>query len=315
MFGRRKDGKLVKNVDPILRVTSAIMPKRYDAMVNYLLEVRNENSVKYIQEQSEKGNSISYFHILIAAIVRMYAERPELNRFVMNTRVYQRNDIQVSFAVKRSLRDGAEETTIKLTFDGTENLFQIKEKIDQAVKENKGANNTKSNSTDKFAKFLIAMPPFILKMAMGLLRFMDRHGMIPKKLLDLSPFHASCFVSSMKSISTEYVYHHIYDFGTVGMFAAIGKEITRPEYDEKGKLEPAQITQIGVVIDERICDGFYYAKSIRLIKKYLLQPWLLEQNYVYPEKELTEKEKKALNKKNKKLMKKQYKMAMKSMKK
>ena len=152
MFGRRSDGTIAKNVDPMIRVTSAIMPHRYDAMVNYLLEVRCDEMDKFIEEESQKGNSFSYMDIAIAAIVRMYAMRPCLNRFVMNTRVYDRKGISVCLAVKKSLRDGADETVVKFEFDGTENIYQVKEKIDALVKQNKGED--KVNDTDKFAKIL-----------------------------------------------------------------------------------------------------------------------------------------------------------------
>lgn len=311
MFGKRSDGKVAKDIDPILRMTSAIMPHRYDAMVNYLLEVRCDDMDKFIEEESLKGNTFSYMHILIAAIVRMYAERPALNRFTMNTRIYNRKGIFVAFTVKKALRDGADETTVKLEFDGTENIYQVKEKIDAEILKNKG--NDKENSTDKTAKLLLKCPPFLLKFAMKIIRFMDRHGMLPKKLIKVSPFHTSCFLTNMKSISTEYVYHHIYDLGTTGMFAGMGKEVMRPVVSEDGStIEVAKVLQIGVVIDERICDGLYYARSIKRIKNHLLYINTLKENYVYPAKEPTKKEKKKQLKIEKKLVKKQAKIAKKN---
>ena len=311
MFGKRSDGKVAKNIDPILRVTSVIMPHRYDAMVNYLLEVRCDSLDKFIEEERQKGNEFTYMHVLIAAIVRMYAERPALNRFTMNTRIYNRKGIFVSFTVKKSLRDGADETTVKLEFDGTENIYQVKQKIDDEIAKNKGAD--KINGTDKTAKMLLKIPPFLLKMTMGILKFLDRHGMLPKKLIKVSPFHTSCFLTNMKSISTEYVYHHLYDFGTTGMFAGMGKEVVKPVVAEDGEtIEMAKVLQIGVVIDERICDGLYYARSIKRIKNHLLYVDTLKQNYVYPPTPLTKKEQKKQLKIEKKLVKKQAKIARKN---
>lgn len=311
MFGKRSDGKVAKNIDPILRITSVIMPHRYDAMVNYLLEIRCDEMDKFIREELEKGNEFTYMHIVIAAIVRMYAERPALNRFTMNTRIYDRKGIFVAFTIKKSLRDGADETTIKLEFDGTENIYQIKEKIDAEIVKNKG--NDKQNGTDKTAKLLMKCPPCLLKMVMGIVRFMDRHGMLPKKLIKLSPFHTSCYLTNMKSISTEYVYHHLYDFGTTGMFAGMGKEIVKPVVSEDGQtIEKAKVLQIGVVIDERICDGLYYARSIKRIKNHLMYIDSLKQNYVSPAKSLSKKQLKKKMKVEKKLVKKQAKIAKKN---
>lgn len=311
MFGKRSDGKVAKNIDPMLRITSVIMPHRYDAMVNYLLEIRCDEMDKFIREELEKGNEFTYMHIVIAAIVRMYAERPALNRFTMNTRIYDRKGIFVAFTIKKSLRDGADETTIKLEFDGTENIYQIKEKIDAEIMKNKG--NDKQNGTDKTAKLLLKCPPCLLKMIMGIVRFMDRHGMLPKKLIKLSPFHTSCYLTNMKSISTEYVYHHLYDFGTTGMFAGMGKEIVKPVVSEDGQtIEKAKVLQIGVVIDERICDGLYYARSIKRIKNHLMYIDSLKQNYVLPTKPLSKKQLKKKMKVEKKLVKKQAKIAKKN---
>ena len=318
MFGKRSDGTLAKDIDPILRITSAIMPHRYDAMVNYLLEVRCDDMDKFIAEESEKGNTFSYMHIIIAAIVRMYAMRPWLNRFTMNTRIYNRKGIFVCFTVKKSLRDGADETTVKLEFDGTENIYDVKEKIDKEILANKGED--KENSTDKTAKLLLKCPPFLLKMAMGFIRFLDRHGMLPKKLIKVSPFHTSCFLTNMKSISTEYVYHHLYDLGTTGMFAGMGKEVIKPVATPDGKgMELAKVMQIGVVIDERICDGLYYAKSIKQIKRNILNVDFLKEKYELPPKPLTKKEQKKEHKQEKKarkiekkLVKKQAKIAKKT---
>lgn len=307
MFGRRSDGVIAKNIDPILRVTSAIMPHRYDAMVQYLLEVRCDELDKFIAQESEKGNHFNYMHVAIATLVRMYAERPTLNRFVMNTRLYDRKGIHISFAVKKALKETADETTVKLEFDGTENLYQIKEKMNQAILSNKGAD--KENGTDKFAKCLLICPPFLLKLAIKLIRFLDNHGMIPKWAIKLSPFHTSCFLTNMKSISTEYVFHHIYDLGTTGLFVGMGKEVWKPVVNDNGEIEKAKVMQFGIVIDERICDGFYYAKSIKFIKKCLLNPQILTENFVYPPKPLTKKEQKRIEKQQKKEAKKQLKIA------
>ena len=299
MFGRRSDGTLVKGGDPMLRITSAIMKYRYDAMVNYLMEIDCEGMDKFIVKERENGISFTYMDIVMAAIVRMFAERPELNRFTMNTRIYDRKGISICLTVKKSLRENSDETTVKLEFDGTENIYQVKEKIDQNISMNKGSDKT--NDTDKTAKLLMGLPPFLLKFAVKFLMFLDRHGMVPKSLLKLSPFHASCFLTNMKSISTEYVYHHLYDFGTVGMFAGLGKEVVRPVADSDGKgMHNAKILQIGMTIDERVCDGLYYARSIKRAKKYIMDVDALKENYVYPPKPLTKKELKKQQKQERK---------------
>ena len=285
MFKRRSDGVFESTADPILGMTSHIMPHRYDAMVNFLLVARCENLDAYIKKvYDEKGIHLSYMDVLIAGIVRMYAQKPLLNRFVMNGRVFRRNDICVSFAVKKQLTEDAPETTVKMSFTGEEDIFTIKEMIDKEILGNKGEGA--KNETDNTAKLLRKIPNGLLKFAVNVLKWMDRHNCMPKKIIKVSPFHTSCFLTNMKSISTDYVYHHLYDFGTTSMFVGLGKEHMEPVVNDATKeLEVGKVLRLGIVIDERICDGFYYAKSIKLIKKLLHNPELLEEKYVIPEKD------------------------------
>lgn len=305
MFKHRSDGVFEKTADPILGMTAHLMPRRYDAMVNFLLKTRCEELDKYIKETNEKkGVHFTYMEILIAAIIRMYAEKPYLNRFVMNGRIFRRDAIYISFAVKKNLTEDAPETTLKLRFTGEEDIFQIKKMVDDAILQNKG--EAEDNGTDKTAKLLTKIPNGLLKFAVRLLMWMDRHNCMPKKIIEVSPFHTSCFLTNMKSISTDYVYHHLYDFGTTSMFVGLGKEHMEAVVNEDTKtLEPGKVLRMGVVIDERICDGFYYAKSIKLIRKYLLNPKLMETPYKVPfkDKVLSNKQLRARKREKKRLMK------------
>lgn len=284
MFKHRSDGVFEKTADPILGATSFIMPHRYDAMVNFLLVSRCENLDQYIKKTyEEKGIHLSYMEVLIAAIVRMYAKKPFLNRFVMNGRIYRRDAIYISFTVKKQLIEDAPETTVKLKFTGEEDIFAIKKMIDDEIIANKG--NSK-NDTDKTAKILSKIPNWLLKIGIGIIKWMDKHNCLPKKLIELSPFHTSCFLTNMKSISTDYVYHHLYDFGTTSMFVGLGKEHLEPVVnDVTSQLEVGKVQRTGVVIDERICDGFYYAKSIKYIRTILQNPAQLEEVYKIPERD------------------------------
>ncbi len=306
MFRNRTDG-ILETSDPILNIATHIMPHRYDAMVNFLLESRCEGMDEYIKKTNdEKGVHFSYMEILIAAIVRMYAQKPLLNRFVMNGRVYRHDGIYVSFAVKKQLTETAPETTVKLKFTGRENIFEVKQMVDDIIYKNKG--NADDNETDNTAKILSKVPNGVTKFAVNFLKWMDRHNCLPKKIIEASPFHTSCFITNMKSISTDYVYHHLYDFGTTGLFVGLGKERMEAVVNtETNQLEPGKVLKLGVVIDERICDGFYYAKSIKLIRKFLLNPELLEENYEIPESDILYSKKQLRKKKNaeKKLLKQQ----------
>lgn len=278
MFGRRSDGKLIKTIDPFSKMMPHIMPERNDAMVMALYEIDCKKMDEYIFEKRRNDNvRFNYMHVLVSAMVRVLALRPRINRFIINRRIYRRNNIQVSIAVKKALLDSAEETTIKLTFTGKENIFEVKEIMDKEVE----ANTTRAafNETDKTAKTLMKIPNFITRSAIGFLKWLDRHGMLPKKLIAASPFHTSLFLTNMKSIKMDYVYHHIYNFGTTSIFISMGKEKYEPVVldAEKAEIGVAKILKAGMVIDERVSDGLYNSLSLREFKKLMENPWPLEE--------------------------------------
>lgn len=276
MFGRRSDGKKIKTIDPFYKIIPHIMSARHDSQNLFLYPARCENMDKFIQEMREKGTSFKYMHIVIAAVVRLLALRPALNRFVMNGIIYKRNSINISFAVKKALTDDAIETTIKLEFTGHENLYEIKEKVDKAIIANSGKNAV--NDTDKTAKSLTRTPNWLIKFMVGFLKRLDKHGMLPKSLIKVSPFHTSCFVTNLKSIKTDYIFHHLYDFGTTGLFISMGKEQLEPVVDADGNLTVGKVMKMGIVTDERFCDGFYFANSFRIFKELMENPYVLLEN-------------------------------------
>lgn len=277
MFGLRSDGKKVKNIDPFMRIVPHIMFERSDAMVMQLQEIDCQNMDNYILDKRKtEGLRLSYMDIVMAAFVRVIALRPKLNRFVVNGRIFKRNNIQISLAVKKRLTDEAEETTVKMTFDGTESIKDVMEKIHNTVKENKG---DISNDTDKIAKILTSTPNFMIKIMVRFLMWLDKHGMLPKSIIEVSPFHTSLFLVNLKSIKMETVYHHIYNFGTTGIFVSMGKETLEPRVVDLSTKEIGvkKIMKMGIVVDERISDGLYNSLSLREFKKIMENPYILDQ--------------------------------------
>lgn len=214
-------------------------------------------------------------NIIYAALVRILAERPQLNRFAMNGTLYARNQILVSLAIKKSLSDDGTETTIKLPFTGTENIFEIKEILDKVIESNK--NTSTANSTDRLAKALSLVSNGSLRRAVKFLSFLDKHGIMPKAVINASPFHTSLFLTNVGSLGIDSVYHHLYNFGTTSLFFAMGKKKKSFIYDDDEIHEEKCIT-IAFVGDERICDGYYFANSFKLLSKYLRKPELLEEH-------------------------------------
>ena len=122
---------------------------------------------------------------------------------------------------------------------------------------------------------------------MPAMKLLDRWNMLPKAIIDASPFHTSVFITYLKSVGINGIYHHIYDFGTTGMFLGVGKEIIRPVVDEEtGEVRPGKVVELKVVADERFCDGMYHAVAMRQVRKYLKNPTLLEQRLETVEKDI-----------------------------
>jgi len=273
MFGYRRDGKKAKDLQPFFYVIPHVMKTRCDSQVYFKTDIPLESLDAYINKKAEEGIKLSYMNIIYAALVKLLAERPHLNRFVMNGKIYDRNQIYMSLAIKKNLTDDGQETTIKLPFTGKENIFEIKEKLDKAIEKNK--DTKEANDTDILATVLSHTPSTLVGLFVSLMKLLDKYGLLPRWVLNASPFHTSMFLTNVGSLGIDYIYHHLYDFGTTSLFFAMGKKKKSYIYEDDEIKESKCIT-LGFVGDERICDGFYYASSMKLLSKYLRRPEILE---------------------------------------
>lgn len=274
MFGRRWDGRQVHEVEPFQRIIPYVMRTRTDSMNMFEESIPCAGMDAYIGAQRESGYKITYLHIVIAALVRLVALRPQLNRFVVRGKIFTRPKIWISFVVHQNLRSDSAGTTIKLCFEGTETISQISEKINEAILR-ETTQKTDSNATDKLAGLIMGIPGPLIRFVVNTLILMDRHNALPRAVIEASPFHTSLFVTNLRSLGINHIFHHVYEFGTTGLFVAIGKEKNAPV------LEGTQIVMekqmgFGLVADERFCDGLYFARSLKILKKFLDDPGLLE---------------------------------------
>ena len=272
---KRPDGRVLKDVEPMQAIMPYVMRTRTDSMNMYEDTFACEPMDAYIKEKEAQGIKLGYMHILIAAIVRLIALRPQLNRFVMNGKIYARPKIWVSFVVHPTLKDGSTGTTIKLCFEGTETILEVAEKINEAI-EKETTKRVGENDTDKLLRLITKMiPGFLIKSVVNTLMWMDKHNIMPKIIVDLSPFHTSFFITNLKSLGIKHIYHHTYEFGTTGLFFAMGKEELVPKV-KKGEIVQEKHMGFGLVSDERFCDGLYFAMSLRLMRKFMRNPKVLE---------------------------------------
>lgn len=296
MFGFRSDGKRIKFEDVTIKMTPHFMKTRNDALNQIMHPVRCEDMDAWIREKSEKeGIVFNYMECVMATIVRLLATRQRLNRFVVRGAVYQRRNISISLTVKRSLRDEGAESTIKVPFTGEETIYEVKQKINQAIKDSVEADN----GSQKAIKKLACLPNWLLRCAINFVKFLDNHCMLPKSLINISPFHTSVYVTYLKSIKCDAIFHHIYNFGTTGIFVAIGKEKFEPVVDFE-ELKVGKVMNLGITMDERFCDGFYFAKSLRIWNDMFHNLHELEKPYKITDQTIIKQKTKDIKKKNKK---------------
>lgn len=276
MFGKRPDGRAIRSLEPMQQIMPYILKTRTDSMNMYEDTFACPPMDDYIKEKAAQGIKLSYMHIIIAAIVRLIALRPQLNRFVMNGRIYARPKIWVSFVVHPTLHDGSVGTTIKLCFEGTETILEVAKKVNEAIQK-ETTKRVGENDTDKLLRVLMRnIPGPFIKLVINTLMWMDKHNIMPKMIVDLSPFHTSFFITNLKSLGINHVYHHVYEFGTTGLFFAMGKE--KPLATVQGnEIVNQKHMGFGLVSDERFCDGLYLALSLRQLRKFMQNPKILEE--------------------------------------
>lgn len=301
MFGHRPDGKRVKSKSGLYLLIPHIMNKRVDSMNFVEFNVDLEPLDKFIKEQAElTGKVYSYMEILLASIIRVIHMRPDLNRFVVNRRIYQRDGIWFSIALQKSLKKGFEsnETTLKFRFEGYENIDEISNKFRDGVRDSR----TAKTATDKLSDTLAKIPYPLMKLIVTFLKIFDRYGLLGKKILLSQPFHTTFFITDMRSIGGPSIYHHVYEFGTTGLFFSTGHEKLAPYEGENGTIVHKKVMTVKLTTDERFCDGYYFSKSLKLLQRILKNPKVLLNELEKPVV-LTKKEKrqqKRLERKTKK---------------
>ena len=276
-FGDRRDATLLRDTDALHFIMGIIYPNRADNEA-YIAERVNLEPIKaYLAKKNVEGIPFKYtfFHVILTALVKTVTLRPKLNRFYANENYYQRNKITAGFVIKKEFSDGSEEAMALLEAKPDATIDTIHEEIRRQVQATR--NEQKMNTTDNSMDILNKLPRFLSKAAIRFIRWLDRHGWCPDFLIGDDPNYSSVFLSNLGSIRLRSGYHHLTTWGTSSLFCIIGEKKWTPLYDQNGLVEMRETVDLGLTVDERIADGYYYSKSIRLFKYLLEHPELLEQ--------------------------------------
>lgn len=275
-FGDRKDARRINGLSGLAQISIDLKPNRSvsDVFINQKMDVTN--LVKYIEKKKEDGEKITYFHAFLTAVGKLLYNRPKLNYFVANRHIYEHDEIIVSFVAKVSFDDKSEELMLLIPVDEKDNINTLSKKIKDKVDDirtkkvnKKGANN----AIDVLGK----LPNIIRKPVVGLFKYMDTKGWLPKSFCQDNLYYSSIIMSNLGSIKCGAIFHNINDFGTCSSLLTMG-EIKDEEVLINGKRQIRKLCEFGVNLDERIADGYYFAKSLQLLQYILDNPELLEEN-------------------------------------
>ncbi len=273
MFGFRPDGRRIKNIDPIVQITPYLMPMRCDAQVFLQHSVDYELLTRYIAAQMQKDEKVTFMQVIIAAYVRTVSQHPEVNRFIMNKQYYSRKNCTVAFTMLKDPQDpDCGETVVKIKFDPTDTIYDVRDRMNAAVEKGRGVEN--KTFVDKLAAGVLAIPglPTVI---VALVRLLDRYGLCPGALLDELPFYTGMFITNNASIGLHHVNHHIYNFGNTSLFFGMGL-LERKAVMDHGSIRMKRFLPIGITADERVCSGAHYAGFFADMEHFLEHPEELE---------------------------------------
>ena len=276
-WGDRSDGRKIRTLAPMAQITAYFQVER-NTCSNLFEEAFEITHIdRYIRQKRREGlTDFGITHVLLAAYIRGVAKYPQLNRFISGQKVYSRgNDIQYCMVIKKEMTVDSPDTSIKVHLTPYDTAEDVYRKLNAAVESVKATKELDS-SLDGLIQYLNLIPSIVLKFVVWLLKLLDYFGLLPKFLTELSPFHGSLFFTSMGSLGIPPIYHHLYDFGNLPVFGAFGCKRRALEVQEDGSVVQKKYIDVRFVLDERICDGYYYATFFKYYRRLLAHPEVLD---------------------------------------
>lgn len=287
-LGDRSDGYKVRNLDPMGRVMPYIMSEKVDSWVLFEERIDVTKAQEFVRRMAKEGYpGMSLYHLLFASVVRAISQVPQMNRFIKNNNIYARNELKFAMVVKKGMTTEGDRTVILPRFEPGDTLQEvynkIKKEVDAIDRTVKVEDDENKNGMDVLEFGLSLLPDWLLRLGVGLLKGLDRYGLIPASITAVSPFHTTCFITNMGSFGMDAVYHHIYEFGTLSIFGALGKKETVYELDRYGNRNRKTYVTLRFVVDERATGGFEYGAGFKIVKSCFTHP---EQLLTPPERVL-----------------------------
>lgn len=275
-LGDRYEGRRLRSLSPMTYIAPYIMVNRNGASNLIKDTVVLDDIENYIAAKRREGlKGFGMMYIFIAAYIRAVAQYPGINRFLAGQKIYARDKIQIVIDIKKKMELNAQNTTIKIDFEPDATIYDVYNKFTDAFEKNRVEDEV--SAFDSTARFLTFIPGVLLKFTVWLLKLLDYFGLLPKFLINLSPFHGSMFITSMGSLGIPPIYHHLYDFGNIPVFISIGAKRKELYPSRDGEVTERKVMDFTVVTDERICDGHYFATALKSIRDSIKNPTILDE--------------------------------------
>ena len=272
-WGDRRDGARLRDIDAMHYIMPMIMPDRTDNEAFMRLRIDLTRAEEYLARKNQDDPAYRYnlFQLIVTAILKTLTLRPLMNRFIKDNHMYQRNELTAAFIVKKIFSDHGDEAMARVDAKGRDNIDTIHNAIYRQV------SFSRSDKKDASSEGMDAIKKLGFKRTLGrFFRFLDRKGWLPAGLIATDPYHCSVVLTNLGSLKVDAGYHHLSNWGTNSVFCAVGLMKKRPFFDEEGNMDMRMSVDLGVTLDERIADGYYFAKTMRLLKTLLENPELLE---------------------------------------
>lgn len=277
-WGDRPDAVWLKDIPAMNRIMPGIMPNRADneAFITVDVDLRPLDAYLAKKNEGRTEDKYTFFHVISAAVGKAFVLRPYMNRFICNHKVYQRDEISVAFTVKKKFNDKSEEALAFFKFDEKETMDSYHQKIMNIIHQTKRDDEVSDVSTGAM-DLVCKLPQWVINLIVKLVLWLDKHGWAPQSLIGSDPNHSSIFLANLGSIGLEAGYHHLVNWGTNSCFIVIGKKYMKMEYTKDGQSDLHEVIPLGITLDERIADGYYYSGTVALVKELLAHPELLDQ--------------------------------------
>jgi hypothetical protein len=268
---RRSDGDLLRGLSPERRIMPYLMPGRNESAVYHEQTYDISRTRRWLRDYNRAGppQPATMFHLFLWVCGQGLLLYPHMNRFVSNGRIYQRKGSHVSFAAKREFSAAAPLVTVKKSFARNEPFAHAVRNMTELIGEGRSG---KQRQVDRELRLALLLPALILRLVLWILRGLDRINLMPRGMIESDPMYASLFVANLGSVGLDNTFHHLYEYGTISVFAVLGTQKRAMVVGRDGKGEVREVMQARWTLDERVIDGFYAGEALRYVQRVMEDP-------------------------------------------